>query len=168
MAVVRGRLLGRVPPIVRAAWLDAPASNAEIAFGMSFDLFVNRFQDGEAAPFQSLVLVRAIAPFVVETTPKWFELRFADEDGCTIFADTNSDEIDGFNVNRPCSNAKLYEALFAVLKTPGMVLIVPSDCPPLIGLAETASHLPQDMVDALGSPVLLRSASEILGRIRDA
>jgi len=143
-------------------------SMVEIAFGMSFDLFVSRFQDGEPALFRSSVLVRAIEPFVVETTLKSFELRFPDESGCTVFADTASYEMDGFNVNRPCASVQLYEALLTILKISGMVLVTPSECPPLIGLADTAGHLPADIVEALGKPVLLRSASEILQRIRES
>lgn len=135
---------------------------------MSFDLLVSRFEDGEPALFQSSVLVREIEPYVVETTPKWFELRFPDEAGCTVFADTASVEMDGFNVNRPCDSPQLYEALLAILKTPGMVLVMPSECPPLIGLVDAADHLPADIVEALGKPVLLRSASEILQRIRES
>jgi hypothetical protein len=135
---------------------------------MSFDLFFSRFRDGEPASFQLSVLVEAIAPFVVDTAPNWFELRFSKDDGCTIFADTTAEEIDGFNVNRPCADTRLYDALLTVLKVPGLVLIMPGECPPLIGHAETAGHLPPDIVEALGRPALLQSASEILQRIRQA
>jgi hypothetical protein len=135
---------------------------------MSFDLFFSRFRDGEPALFQLSVLVEVIAPFVVDTAPKWFELRFAEDDGCTIFVETTAEEVDCFNVNRPCANARLYEALLTVLKIPGLVLIMPTECPPLIGHAETAGHVPPDIIEALGKPVLLQSASEILQRIRQA
>lgn len=135
---------------------------------MSFDLFVSRFRDGEPALFQLSVLAKAIAPFVVDTAPKWLELRFAKDDGCTIFVETTAEEIDGFNVNRPCADGRLYEALLTVLKVPGLVLVMPAECPPLIGHAETAGHLPPDIVEALGKPVLLQSASEILQRVRQA
>jgi len=135
---------------------------------MSFDLFVSRFRGGEPALFQLSVLVKTIAPFVVETAPQWFELRFAKNDVCTIFADTSAEEIDGFNVNRPCADIRLYEALLTVLKVPGLVLVMPGECPPLIGDAETAGHLPPDIVEALGKPALLQSASEILQRICQA
>ncbi|MEK8035018.1 hypothetical protein AACH06_29735 [Ideonella sp. DXS29W] len=136
---------------------------------MSFDLFVGSFIGGERASFPATVLRGAFGPFIIETEPKWFVLSFGPDvsDKCALYVDTNADQIDSFSID-PLDDSRLYEALFSILKIPGLTLYMPGSCPPLVGHAETAEHLPAEMIQTLGEALLLKAASEIPERIRQS
>jgi hypothetical protein len=45
---------------------------------------------------------------------------------------------------------------------------MPGQCPPLVGSAATVPHVPADMIEAIGPPVVVTSADEILRWIQQA
>ena len=134
---------------------------------MSFDLFFGCYQAGQKAAFPRSLLEERFAPYISRREPICFTVDFGAGDTSYIYRD-DLDQIDSFSVNRPAGSPALYQAIFDLLRTQSLVLCMPGECPPLIGSAETASHVPADMVEALGDPVVLQSPEEILEWIRRA
>lgn len=137
---------------------------------MSFDLFVGCFEEGELARFPTQVVLDAFAPHTLAIEPDCLQLAFADSTvACThLYLDTSAALTSQLSVNRPVDDPALFEALLAILRSAHLAPYMAGDCPPLLGRAETARHLPADMIEALGEPVLLRKAGEILARIASA
>jgi hypothetical protein len=73
----------------------------------------------------------------------------------------NDKLIDGFTVNRPCRDRRLWRALFQVMRMGPVVLYYPGGRSPLVALESATQMLPPDMVDALGQPRVVRSGEEI-------
>ena len=134
---------------------------------MSFDLFFGCYQAGQKATFPRSLLEKQFAPYISRRELTCFTVDFGAGDTSYIYRD-DLDQIDSFSVNRPTGSPALYQAIFDLLRTQPLVLYMPSECPPLIGSTETASHVPADMVEALGNPVVLKSANEILEWMRRA
>ena len=137
---------------------------------MSFDLFFGCFEDGESASVSISIVKDALGDHIAEIAENHFVLQFGNElgDHCDLYIETGAEQISSFSVNRPRDDPRLFNALLQILKTRGLVLYMPGDCPPLIGNPETAVHLPLDMVDGLGQPVLLTAGSEIVNWIQHA
>lgn len=137
---------------------------------MSFDLFVGCFEQGDIASFPAELVISAFAPFTLVVEPGGLILGFDDSGTpCTyVHLDMAATQISDFSVNRPVDEPALYEALLAILRSAPVALYMAGECPPLIGRAETARHLPPDMIETLGEPVLLQRAEEIPARIASA
>lgn len=137
---------------------------------MSFDLFVGCFEEGDLASFPTEVVINAFAAHTLEVEPDCLRLAYDDSGiACTyVYLDTSAPHTSHFSVNRPVDDPALYEALLAILREGNLALYMAGDCPPLLGRAETANHLPADMIEALGEPVLLQQAGEIFARIATA
>ncbi|PTU75170.1 hypothetical protein [Pseudomonas mangrovi] len=137
---------------------------------MSFDLFVGCFENGELASFPTEVVINAFAAHTLAIDPDGLRLAYDDSGmACTyVYLDTSAPRTSHFSVNRPVDDPALYQALLAILREGHLALYMAGDCPPLLGRAETARHLPADMIEALGEPVLLKEANEIFARIATA
>ena len=134
---------------------------------MSFDLFVGCFANGEKATFPRADVEQHFGPYVTHREPKCLTLGFGKDGESYLYID-DAAAVDGFTVNRPVHSAELYEALLSVLKTGNLVLYMPGECPPLVAHAAVGKHLPKDMIESLGVPVVLSSASDIPQRIQEA
>ena len=130
---------------------------------MSLDLYVGSFHAGEPQSFQARVLTDAIEPYIVGKEPTCYVLRFVGDktSDCDLYVDTEADRISNFSINRPVSDERLYAALLQVLQSPGTVMYMSGECPPLVGNHQSMAELPPDMVESLGKPVLIAEPHEI-------
>jgi hypothetical protein len=134
---------------------------------VSFDLFVGCFANGEKATFPRALVERHFGAYVTRRQPNFVTLTFGEDGQSYLYVD-DAPTIDGFSIERPVHSAKLYEALLAVLRSGNLVLYMPGNCPPLVAHAEVGKHLPTGMIESLGAPVVLSSASDIPQRIQEA
>ncbi len=98
------------------------------------------------------------------------EQRFAllrDYSDIYISSDGENDSLtSGFMVDGPAANLQFYESLLSILQHTLTTVYCAGDCPPLVGQKATIAHLHPSMVEALGQPVLVKSAQEILDNLR--
>jgi hypothetical protein len=127
---------------------------------MSFELFVQCFDHGEFGSFPREIVERLFGPFVIRRDSEWIDIEYDAQNSATIYMSADAG-LDGFMVHRPCGDRRLYEALLAILRSGNLVMYWPGDGPALIGQPETARHLPQDLIDTLGEPVVVGSPDEI-------
>jgi hypothetical protein len=133
---------------------------------MSFDLFVVCVKDGLPATIARQDLDRSLAAYVAHREAGLLRLRFADGESTLYRAD--GERIGHFSINRPSAAPEFHAALLALLRAENLVLLVPGECPPLVGRAAMIAHVPADIVEAAGPPVVLADAQEILPWIRRA
>lgn len=135
---------------------------------MSLDLCVACFRNGEPHPEPTALLRAPFDPLVVSTEPRCLVLGLPGGQESLLFIDTIATADTGFTLNRPVRDPALWRALFSALQHTGRVLVVPGDVPPLIGVADTAPHLPADMVEALGQPVVVTDGLAIRHWVENA
>ena len=130
---------------------------------MSFNLYVGSFHEGEPKNFPASVLTDAIRPYIVRKEPSCYVLCFdgIEVNSCDLYVNTEANEISNFSVSRPVSDVRLHAALFQVLRTPGTVLYMAGDCPPLVGNPDSIGQLPAEMIESLGKPCLVAAPHEI-------
>lgn len=122
---------------------------------MSLDLWVACFRHGEPHLEPTAGLRAPFDPLVVSTEARCLVLGLPGDQESMLFIDTTATNTAGFTLNRPVRDPLLWQALFNALQHTGRVLVVPGDVPPLIGCADTAPHLPADLVQSLGPPVVV-------------
>ncbi len=130
---------------------------------MSFDLYLACFRAGVPQSFEARILNDVIAPYIARQESRCYVLCFdgPKTSACDVYVDTKAERISSFSINRPVTDLRLYAALLKVLQTPGTVMYMSGECPPMVGNHHSMAELPQDMVESLGEPVLIAQPQEI-------
>jgi len=71
-------------------------------------------------------------------------------------------------VHRPCGDHRLWDSLASILALGDVVLFFPGAQALLVAHSGVAQHLPPDMFEAFGQPVVVTSGNEILHAIQAA
>jgi hypothetical protein len=87
-------------------------------------------------------------------------LRFRDGGVSELNVDAGPD-IDGFMVSRPPNSPELWRGIIEILKRTTSVLYWPGT-PCVVADASVIPHLPPDMIESLGEPVVTTDRDEIL------
>jgi hypothetical protein len=135
---------------------------------MSFDVFVDQFENGRPAPILRQAIADAFEGSLRFAESQRWDADFGDAGTCPIYVTPCADPnfVTGFMVNRPLSDVRLWDSLFRVMQLGYVALYYPGCSKLLIALDETEKHLPGGMADALGGVAVVRSGQEILDRIR--
>jgi len=132
---------------------------------MSSDLYVSLFRDGETVPFPRAWVHDEFGAYVVGEGGSFLELRFPDGgESCLHVA--RDDRVDGVTIIRPCRSPELARGIMRLLMRSTVVVYGP-DVRPVIGQAETRSHLSVGLVEALGEPLVAADPAEILTALFD-
>jgi hypothetical protein len=131
---------------------------------VSFDVYVQSFQHGEFAGITRQRIRTAFGLHLTEAEPDFWQLRYDEANSCDLHL--TADDVDptmvrGFTIHRPCADLRLWDALASVLSSGDVVLYFPGARAPLVARASVGQHLPPDMIEALGHPVVVTSGSEI-------
>ena len=138
---------------------------------MSFDIYVQSFRDGEFAGIPRRRVRDAFGTHLTETETHFWHVRYDHTNSCEIDLtahDTDPSMVQGFTVHRPCTDQRLWDALASILVLGDIVLYFPGGRAPLVARSTVIQHLPVDMVDALGQPVVVTSGIEIQREIHTA
>lgn len=134
---------------------------------MSFEIYVQRFQNGEKASFARSHVDDLFGPRMEPHTPgeQFIELIYSEGYGGTLNIRDGQD-IDSFTVMSP-GGEELFDDLYALIKRAGLVLYWPDEKPSMVIAAEEVrGDLPESMVEALGPGLLVRSGGDIIAAIK--
>ena len=124
-------------------------------------------RDGSQATFARGEFERIAGVHATVRDPKhrFIALTYPDGGGGDVYID-NADEISGFTINRP-GGTGLFDDLFQLMSCVGAVLYW-ADLPPCLAVVETdaVTHLPADMLAAIGPARVVSSGAEIIAAIR--
>jgi hypothetical protein len=121
---------------------------------MSVDVFLQAFERGEPQAIPTNEILKCLAPFVEKKSEDFVDVSFGPQDSCTFYLDTTDATVGGLTVNRPCGDRKLADVLFQIMRLGNFVLFVPGEERPIVLTGETPLHLPEDLLEALGEPVV--------------
>ncbi len=136
---------------------------------MGFELYLQCYAGGNPAGV-SRAEVRALFPIVdEESEANYWQVRYDGTNSCTIGVDVlkgDAAKIQSLCVYRPCGDALFLEAILALLRMGSVMLVFPGCSAPLVASASVVADLPEDVVESMGQPKLVRSARELLEIIR--
>ncbi|GLS37763.1 hypothetical protein GCM10010869_33570 [Mesorhizobium tianshanense] len=143
---------------------------------MSFEAYLGCFRDGEQSYFPTSIVDDAFAPFITRREPEFscwvvtYEVSptLAQADLYLNLDPDDASRCSGFTVARPPDDPRLYKALWGILRVTNSAVYCAGECPPMVGRAETIPHLNPDMVEALGSPVVVVDGDEIRNRLEQS
>lgn len=159
---------------------------------MGFEVFLSCYEQGECAEFPAAVLEDLWATVITRREPiregeRWVlnypceidpdepttvlfqgrECPVIREDATDVYIRVDEAGMtDGFMVAGPPGHDDFYASLLAILRRTNTALYCAGLCPPLVGHAGMMAHLPPDMIEALGQPVLLTTPGEIIERFK--
>jgi len=132
---------------------------------MSFDLFLQSFQNGVPAGFSRTFIEHAFGPYAqVREAERWV-LRYPDGDRCELYIDNTKPVIDSFMITRPPASRAFWTAILELLRHTSSALYWPGGGA-IIANTSVRYQLPPDMVRALGEPTLVTSAEQIIECIK--
>jgi hypothetical protein len=116
---------------------------------MSYDVFFQRFEQGQPVPIDKSAFLAAVTPFVAETgtASRFFRLRAPDGGEADVYADVGEGPCMGFMVNHFAGGAML-DLLVALAEATDTVVLLP-DRPTVVTRPEQQQHLP----DRVGADV---------------
>ena len=132
---------------------------------MSFELFLQRFSNGEESGFTGSEIRAAFGDALSELEEDFWQVGYGDSQSSDLFLtplDGDPSKFHSISVHRPCGDARLYQSLWTLLGQSGSCLYFPGDSPPLSRDPGIARHLPPDMLEDLGDPVQLKDSTQIL------
>ncbi len=137
---------------------------------MSFDVFLQVFEKGESAGIRRDSVRYAFgAGFVTESSPARWRVQYDARNSSDVYLSLDGATlVRGLSINRPCGDLRLWNALAAILALGNVVLFFPGCKAPIIANRDSKQHLPPDMIEAFGEPMILRSGAEILRAIQAA
>jgi hypothetical protein len=135
---------------------------------MSMEVYIQCFKDGAPSGVPRDKVRAAFGQFLTETEPRFWSVRYDDENGCDVAVDACEDDaslVYSLCIERPCGDKRLWDALAAILKLGTVVLYFPGGASPLVAVESVVGHLPPDMVESLGTPVCIQTGDEIVRHI---
>ena len=135
---------------------------------MSFDLYLQKFQNGKAAGIALDVIRDVFGKYVVELDEDFWQVQYSVDESSDIFLQPLSGDdglIHTLSIHRPCSDIRLWESLWLLLELPGTIFYYPGCIAPLARDSQAGTNMPEDMRTSLGDPVITTSALEIFQSI---
>jgi len=132
---------------------------------MSFDLYLQTFQDGKANGIGLEVLRDAFGKYVVEMDEDYWQVQYDLEESSDIFLQPlpgNPLLIHTISIHRPCRDLRLWESLWRLLGIAGTLLYYPSCDAPVARDPIAGMSMPDEMRASLGDPLIVSSAVELV------
>jgi hypothetical protein len=132
---------------------------------MSFELFLQSFSHGDASGIPIQAIRESFGSALSEPEDDFWLVDYGAAQSSDLFLNPLPDQpslIHNISIHRPCTDARLYEALWQLLGLPGTLLYFPGGTVPLARDGAIGVAMPPDMLEALGEPAMIRSAADIL------
>ena len=137
---------------------------------MGFEVFMQRFEHGQPAGVSADIVRALFTHIAADSEPDYWRIKYAKGNSCDVSVTRSAEDpekITALTIDRPTSDARLWDSLYGVLKLGNWVLYFPAEPPPIIVAAKSdAGHMPPDMREALGAVRVVKSGKEIEKLIR--
>jgi hypothetical protein len=136
---------------------------------VSFDVYLQAFCQGAPSGIPRHRIREAFGTYVSEKQGDYWQVRYDDLNSCDIVLGAHQGDlaaVESLAIHRPCEDKRLWEALASILALGNVVIYFPGCRAPLIARIEVASHLPAEMIEALGQPIVVKDGAEVLSELR--
>lgn len=131
---------------------------------MSFDLYLQVFEDGRAAGVTPEIIRATFGQYLVEVEEDFWQVQYDVDESSDLFLQNvpgDTGLIHSLSIHRPCRDIRLWEAVWRLLKMPGTIFYFPGCNAPLARDPAAVSAMPSEMRRSLGDPVVVHNALEI-------
>ncbi len=128
---------------------------------MSHAYFLQAHLNREPQNIPTINILEIFRDYIVEKGETYIDLEFDEGNSCTIYLDTDEPNNSGFMVSRPCSG-RLWECLYEVMLLGNFVFFEPGGLSMIIVNPEVERHLPTNMIESLGKPVVVQNRESFL------
>lgn len=129
---------------------------------MSYEYFLQAHLDQGFQPVSTTQVLEIFQPYITQQDPTYIDVQFEEGNSCTIYLETVDEYLDSMMVSRPCYSQQLGGCLYEVMLLGNFVFYEP-DGKQMIAVSEaTEAHLPSDMIEVLGKPVVATDKASFL------
>ena len=131
---------------------------------MSFDIYLECFEDGAPCGIPHTFVRQIFGSHLTEIEPDYWTLTFGPNESCSVFPtvlDRSPDQVQSLSIGNPCDDPRLWQSLFGLLGFGQTILCFPGGSGPLLLDMRVAGHMPHDMLESLGQPVIVSSGHDI-------
>ena len=133
---------------------------------MSFDLFLQRFENGNAATFPRADFEAVFGPYVTSREPGFVKVEFPDGSGSDVYVD-DDDAILSVMFNHFGGDAFI-DALYRLAALSKLAIYWPAPGNPIAVTDRSVEpHLPRDFVEESGAVRIVGSGADITAAIMD-
>jgi len=133
---------------------------------MSFEVLLVCYHTGNPSGVPRKRLHELFDAYVKDgSDPDWWDVEYGRIERCSIHLTpmtSDNDLIYVITVHRPCGDRRLWQSLFSLMTEENVILVIPGDERLLIAKESVTAHLPADLVESQGEPMVVADADEIL------
>jgi len=129
---------------------------------MSYEYFLQAHLLGEDQPIATAGIVQIFAPYITHREETFIDLEFDDRNQCTVYFDQESPTTSHITISRPCGDQRLGVCLYEIMQLGNFVFFEPDGKRPILLTQDAIEHMPPDMIESLGNPVIARNKEEFL------
>src|SRR5438045_1247058 len=133
---------------------------------MNSVIFLQCFRNQKSDGIPRDALRKAFGPLLKEPEPDFWCIPCDAGNACTFFLEPfHAESVHQLTVRRACHDARLWDALAAILGFGHVILYSPTAPAPLVLDETVIQHLPFGLLQVLGNPVVIRTGQEIRAAI---
>jgi hypothetical protein len=120
---------------------------------MAYEYFLQAHLNGDPQGIPTECILTIFKDYIVTKDDTFIDLEFNEGNSCSIYLDTEEPYNSGVMISRPCGD-KLGECLYEVMLLGNFVFFEPDGIHVIIINPDVEVHLPKDMIESLGKPVI--------------
>lgn len=128
---------------------------------MSYEYFLQAHLNHGPQQISTTRILQIFSKYIVAKDKTYVDIAFDDGSTCSIFIDTELPYNDNIMISRPCEG-KLGDCVYEIMNLGNFVFFEPDGKHMIIINPDVHKHLPPDMIDTLGEPVIAQTMEEFL------
>lgn len=131
---------------------------------MSFDVFVQYFSDGKSEQVHLDSIRDIFAPYIKEESDTVWEVVYNKSNSSVLLLGKMDKEgrTEGFCINRPCADERLWKSIYDCLSLGNCVIMWPGLEGMITNRVNVRNHVPEEMIEDLGTIRVVDNYNEIL------
>ncbi len=121
---------------------------------MSYTIYFQAYENGGDGKINVQNIIECFEPYIIKKDEFGFRVKYDELNTSFIYINIENHFCDGFSVNRPCVDEKLYKSIFRVMKLGNFVSLAPSDDEYYIFDPLTIKHMPSNMIIDLENNIM--------------
>ncbi len=138
---------------------------------MSFVVYIQFFHERKPAGIPRAAVLSSFSEFISEIGKDQWRLQYDHQTWCEIVLSTitgASNSVHHVSIEKPCQDNRLWEAIIHLMQIGNGVFYFPGSSGLCVLSPSVIIHVPADMLEVLGEPILVKNATDLLRCIETA
>ena len=129
---------------------------------LGIDYFIQGHNNGKADGIVLQAILDAFDKQENDNKNGFYGLYYDEANVCDFTVGLENEVVTNICIHKPCGHQRLLESIFDILRVGPYVLFAPGGNSSIIAQPHMRAHLAHGMVEALGMPIIIRQAEDIL------